>query len=465
MGALVLLLVTFLFAGGIRVSTHNFIGLILRQVAVGFDDPESKWMSFLCLGIYFTVFLFLRSRAVPGFWRVVNPSLWLAWVLIVSTISCFFNYSPSPEALTLFVGAVLGQGVAVWACFEARSEKPEVRMGLGILIPSLLVIMLVLASVWNMNSGQNFEYHRYARWSGPWDNPNIAGLLMGAGFALAAGSAVFSFQFLIFSHLKAVGWRANIKKYTTAILYFFAAIFMARGLFHSYSRGAWLATCLGLAYLAGHRFWVLGSAGCEEQPISKSEISCDPCVSWFNKNWLSLSAILLSVVILSFWHFRQAEWHPGHRAFSVGNQNDFSWRNRVAAWEGALRIMAENPWFGTGWNQPESMYEHYYLPSKLTDVGAIQLNDYFMLGATLGIPVLFCFGMYLWLSLFRNSAFSLQPLELLSATCRAGVVVLLVGFWFDGGLLKLATAATFWILMELGSLKLPQKGAKAEAFK
>jgi hypothetical protein len=35
---------------------------------------------------------------------------------------------------------------------------------------------------------------------------------------------------------------------------------------------------------------------------------------------------------------------------------------------------------------------------------------------------------------------------------------LLVGFWFDGGLLKLPTAATFWILLELGSVTL-HKGA------
>jgi hypothetical protein len=36
------------------------------------------------------------------------------------------------------------------------------------------------------------------------------------------------------------------------------------------------------------------------------------------------------------------------------------------------------------------------------------------------------------------------------SVCRAGAVVLLVGFWFDGGLFKLATAAPFWILLELG---------------
>jgi hypothetical protein len=46
----------------------------------------------------------------------------------------------------------------------------------------------------------------------------------------------------------------------------------------------------------------------------------------------------------------------------------------------------------------------------------------------------------------------LRPLtsDFLSATCHAGAIVLLVGFWFDGGLFKLPTAATFWILLELG---------------
>ena len=28
---------------------------------------------------------------------------------------------------------------------------------------------------------------------------------------------------------------------------------------------------------------------------------------------------------------------------------------------------------------------------------------------------------------------------------------MLVAFWFDGGLFKLATASVFWILLELGS--------------
>jgi hypothetical protein len=35
--------------------------------------------------------------------------------------------------------------------------------------------------------------------------------------------------------------------------------------------------------------------------------------------------------------------------------------------------------------------------------------------------------------------------------CRAGAIVMLVGFWFDGGLFNLATASVFWVLLELGA--------------
>jgi hypothetical protein len=57
----------------------------------------------------------------------------------------------------------------------------------------------------------------------------------------------------------------------------------------------------------------------------------------------------------------------------------------------------------------------------------------------------------------------IQPLELLPATCHAGAIVLLIGFWFDGGLFKLPMAATFWILLELGSVESALQKAAAPA--
>jgi hypothetical protein len=36
--------------------------------------------------------------------------------------------------------------------------------------------------------------------------------------------------------------------------------------------------------------------------------------------------------------------------------------------------------------------------------------------------------------------------------CRAGALVFVVAFWFDGGLFTLATGSVFWVLLELGNV-------------
>lgn len=233
---------------------------------------------------------------------------------------------------------------------------------------------------------------------------------------------------------------------------------MGFGLLRSYSRGAWFAVLCGMGYLVYYQ--IFGSKS------KKLGILYNLVASRLSHNLLLLFTALLSVIVLLFWHFRQTDLLPACRVFSTVNTTDFSWRNRIATWEGALQIIAEHPWLGTGWNQLEPLYEHYYLPPKLDESAAIEMNDYLMLGATLGIPALFCFGMYLWLSLGRNIVVRSQKLRSatlhwLQITCHAGAIVLLVGFWFDGGLFKLPTASTFWILLELGSCEIPQRSSKA----
>ena len=165
-----------------------------------------------------------------------------------------------------------------------------------------------------------------------------------------------------------------------------------------------------------------------------------------------------ALLALLFWQFQHTESVTVHRAISASNRSDFSWRNRVTAWEGALQMMGEKLWLGFGWNQPEPFYEQLYSESRLDETMAIEMNDYLMLGATLGLPALFCFCMYLWFSFTGSARREPRPttdpdgrqLDWLKAVCRAGALVLAVGFWFDGGLFKLATSAAFWILLELG---------------
>jgi hypothetical protein len=381
-GAVVFLLLVFLFADGVWVSSAGFIGSALREVATVFRDSGTQWMVFLCLGIYFTAFLFLRSRMASGFWRAANPNLWLVCVLLISVVLYAINYSPSTQALTLLGGAVLGQGAAVWICFEMRNQKSEVRNSLRGLVVTLLVILLALASVWQTDAIKIFEYRGHTRWSGPWDNPNIFGLLMGVGIVLAIGSAVLNFEFLAFSKSNTGNWKGYGRwwKVIFVVLCLFAAILIGRGLLHSYSRGAWLAAISGLAYLL---WWGVQS------PKSKVR---SRWTLWLKNNWFPLWTILIAAVILCFWQFQHTEHEHAvtRRVFSVANANDFSWRNRVAAWEGALQIMAEHPMLGAGWNQPERMYDNYYRQVKVDEAAAVQLNDYFMLGVCQRCFVLEC---------------------------------------------------------------------------
>ena len=140
------------------------------------------------------------------------------------------------------------------------------------------------------------------------------------------------------------------------------------------------------------------------------------------------------------------------------------------------------------------------------------MNSYLMLGTELGIPALLCFVVYVGLQLGGNKKLKSETLKAergirkaetlpqignqksgtgndlldcsaviptagcggasrsvatpggtpgepadetsaLRLACRAGAIVLLVAFWFDGGLFDLPTAAVFWVLLELGSAR------------
>jgi hypothetical protein len=225
---------------------------------------------------------------------------------------------------------------------------------------------------------------------------------------------------------------------------------MGRGLLHSFSRGAWLATFCGVGYLTVQLF-----------------------KSRFGTKLQLLSVVALSIVLLGFWQFRYTGSLPVRRAFSAANINDFSWRNRVAAWNGALHMMRDRLFFGFGWGKTEPVYGQQYCPPQIENGAAIQMNDYFMLGVSSGVPVLVCFLVYVGLSLrgakgeigreVGDTRSACPTLEWLQTTFRAGAIVLLVGFFFDGALFKLPTGALFWILLELGRIDICRAGAQREA--
>lgn len=431
--------------GDSRVFRSRCLSLLFNEVWFYAHEPETQWAGFIYCCFCCVTFVLLTRPASNGSYALsIIPDLWLLGVVTIGLFDYCAHYATACRSTLaiMFVGATaVGKGSRLFVCRPLHLGVIQQKHTLIILS---LLILLAFGSVWGASVLPEFLYRSQLRWSGPWDNPNIFGLLMGAAVMLGLGTALRV-------------WREGTRIPLLLPLLLCATCFTARGLLFSDSRGAWLATVCGLvAY--GFTAFRLAQGKARQAYISR-----------LKENRMSISWILVSVSVLVFWHFRQTDWHPAHRAFSAINMADFSWRNRVAAWEGALQITAGHPLFGTGWSQLEPLYEHYYLPPRLTERGAIEMNDYLMLGATIGIPALFCFGMYLWLSIVQSGNWRVvnesaalragsgewrlesREDDWLRTTCHAGAIVLLAGFWFDGGLFKLPTAVVFWILFELGS--------------
>ncbi len=239
------------------------------------------------------------------------------------------------------------------------------------------------------------------------------------------------------------------------------SVMMAVGLFFSYSRGAWLGTAVGLLYLAK----VHGK---------------------FKWRYVGLGVGLVALGVVLFWGRTpdNAPWYMKRMDFGRASA-----QHRVAAWKAGFEMMRDHP-FGVGWNKAVDVYVKDYSPPE-GGAAAITMNSYLMLGTQLGLPGLICFVAYVALALkgdrswklgvgknaecgVRNAGCGIETEQAetfqkfripnsefrIKLACRAGAVMLLVAFWFDGGLFTLATAAVFWILLELSQVRNAECGVR-----
>ena len=406
--------------------------------------------------------LFVGSTGLRGLPPGPRPCLKVTCLVGFCTLAFLaFILGPSrgresSDAVVLFWGLVIGHGFLLVKTLQSTSEGALefYEDVLGALVLLFTLSVLVRADWWQ----PHFQYRGHPRWQGLWWNPNTFGLLMATGMVLAAGL-----------HGQRAGGRrqgtgvrgreSRSRWRVTRIRYWLergvlalAVVVMGVGLVKSYSRAAWVGLVCGLVYLVWNsRF----------RPLSPLLV----------RNRLPLAVTLAAVAVLAFWQYRNTERPVVRRALSVGNVNDLSWRNRLVAYESALQMMTARPWFGLGWNQVTETYDTLFKPAKVVEPMAIELNDYFMIGLTLGLPALVCFVGYIWLS------FAPRPRELeaasegqgqglgkeeprgggeaLKVVCRAGVIVLLVGFWLQRGVFFLSLGVPFWVLLELGSEESP----------
>jgi hypothetical protein len=226
-----------------------------------------------------------------------------------------------------------------------------------------------------------------------------------------------------------------------------ASIILCRGLLRSYSRGAWVATGCGFV------FWGQTLVLPKASDLGK----------WILRNQTALMLGLASFLVIFMWQFRHSESLLCQRLWSVVDWKDYSWQNRMEAWRGSLEIMSDHPLLGLGWDRTEIAYEYFYRIPPVEAGMAIQLNNYGTLGATAGIPVLVCFlfgvSLCLWPFGIARRAFTKRSTSLVEpglysgrfegtrTAFRSAIILLLVGFWFDGGLFNLATSVPFWVML------------------
>ncbi len=357
--------------------------------------------------------------------------LLIAFLLLVS-VAQFAAVPPwGSEVVVLIAAVTLGKGVMILR----RSEAGAFFVALA--------LMLAFASWWHLKIPANF--YTGPRWMGLWNNPNDYGLLMGVGVLLALG---------LLAEWKRQDGGMRIP---LAAILLTAAVMMLAGLVASFSRGAWLGTAFGLVYLAG--------------PHVK--------VKWWH---VTAAVVVAAAVAWCCWGAADsAPWLVKRLDLSRGSVT-----HRLSAWRAGLQMMLDHP-LGVGQDNVLRTYRENYSPPSAPDAErAIVTNDYLMIGTQWGWPTLACFVSYLILcyrpcrqrvliphaegmkfakyaegspssttttDTRKGKTFHTDPL---GSTCRAGALVLLVGFWFDAGLFKLPIASTFWVLLGLGATTQPR---------
>jgi hypothetical protein len=413
----------------LAISALWLFGFVLERQSETFQRFEAallslQWTLPVCLVVWCGAFLLLTF----------NPrDLPLIGLLAIAVVWYFLDRAgPSMDGMTLLFGVTMGKGLR-YALSPYGSSKME--DGYSFQVRNFLIgliILLAFASWWHLDMTGNL-YHG-PRWMGLWDNPNDYGVLMSVGLVLGIGllAEIWSPEFAIRSYRRAFSYRPLL-----AILVISVGL-MGIGLLFSYSRGAWVGTVFGLLYLT--------------KAYGK--------IKWRSPKLLLFSAFWFLALIFVVWFFwnntpDSAPWYIKRLDLSRG-----SVQHRLVAWNGGFEFMRDHP-LGLGWGKAFEIYRRDYSPH---DRGAAALftNSYLMIGIQLGVPALICFVVYGVFAVKKQRRArqaevpSLVACDLsIQAACRAGVLVCLVAFWFDGGLFKMATGSIFWILLELGKTEIP----------
>jgi O-antigen ligase len=438
------------------------------------EDPSTQWMIVLCFINYIGACAWLdwrqarthrqsaecatevaigEGRCAGSFICCIRqlgervfsvPDASLLGFVLLALCTYALDYESASKSLNylgLLSGVAVGKGAACLLTLGYRRRRSVLFPSMCVLL--LLVSALAVSAFWDSGSFTETHYRGVKRWSGIWNNPNRYGLLMGTGLVLAAGLFAGSFKLQASSSKRVLAARC---RGAMRVLLFAAGSLCAFGLVKSLSRGAWLGTVMGLGCLVWTWRWRLGSG------VQKAWLKSDSR-KLLAENLRPLFVMFLSIFIICFWEFRHTEHPVFRRVFSVGNVNDFSWRNRVTGWSGGIKAIADKPITGHGWGGWERSFDEKYKADRLEGLGVVNTNDYLTIGISCGLPAVVCLLIHVG-TIFRRALFSggncgPERTINLQAVCAAGAMVLAVGFFFTSGLVILELGVVFWVLLEL----------------
>lgn len=460
-----------------QVRAPEWLQAVAWEVTAVCRDASTQWMVVVCLLSYLVALLVLERRFTGGGWGRASlatesgrsvwrwlaqmmqaPNFWLGTFVVLVLVRYFASYKSAatgPTVVILLAGIVLGKFTAALT-----------RWRPGALPLWILTLFLAASAYWGPKGASGIQYRDQSRWTGLWGHPNFFGLLTGVGLVLAVGLFVQTLKIQVANRrasrqsaareATACRWQSRLGLHAQSLFAFAAAVLCGIGLLKSYSRGAWLGTALALAWFGFQQLKSHATGG-----------RTDGLPGWWRRNRWPALTLLLSLLVISFWQFRHTETPMVRRVFSVGNINDFSWRNRVTTWVGALKMIQDRPWAGHGWNEFRPLYAEQYKPERLEGSGALGLNDYLTLALAAGIPAVICLVIGLVQVLVRAGKARAEPNGVsdpraigYAQISAAGLWVLAVGFFFDDGLFRLSLSLVFWLLWEQARL-MPASAAVA----
>jgi hypothetical protein len=121
-----MLLVTLLFANAKLEMTSGLFRSVLGDIVTTLRDPGIQLIVFISLAINFAGILLLRRNVNLLLTRITESAWWLASTMFSNVVVYCLFFSPATPAVTLLAGAVLGQGMMVWAHFADKNQKARV---------------------------------------------------------------------------------------------------------------------------------------------------------------------------------------------------------------------------------------------------------------------------------------------------------------------------------------------------